>query len=301
MQRATILAGLVLFIALASGPANADPPAAAPDGAPAVTPASPAPPTALSFYAAALNAMRQLPEPSYISYRLEGEGQGLQVVPFTLRSQVWLSIGPGSLPSNWILRHRTDDYKSEVIDEWGDRRYVTQRSFFDPTWYGSYRALRDGMLGYQDVEAPISSYATPAPDRPTTLKIIAMETVMGPSIYEVEDRGSATCPNGDAGHALHLTPRTSDPRRQLTDVVVDVPSMRFCTVRYSWANGGFHGVVEQHYAQIGGYWMQTDGVLDGTLREFGFSTHHGIWRYRLTDMQFPKDMPVEAFEPDPYQ
>ena len=293
----TIVAGLFVLCAVSLGtmPVRADVPN------PAASPAAPEPPSAQSFYSAAVNAMRQLPQPSYVSFRVEGQGEGLQVIPFTIRGQVWLSIGGGSLPSSWILRHRTDDFKSEVVDVYADRRYVTQRSFFDPTWYGSYRALRDGMLGYQDVEAPVSSYATPGPDRPTNLKTIAVETVIGPSIYAVEDRGPATCENGNPGHALHLTPRTNDPRRQLTDVVVDTTSMRFCTIRYSWSNGGFTGSVEQHYADTGGYWMQTDGSLDGKLRVTPFSSHHGIWHYRLTNMQFPKSLPAAAFVPDPYQ
>ena len=54
---------------------------------------------------------------------------------------------------------------------------------------------------------------------------------------------------------------------------------------------GYHGIVEQHYADVGGYWMQTDGILDGTMRAFGIAYHHGIWRYRLTAMQFPNSEP----------
>lgn len=290
-------AGFLLVCAASLGtmPVRADAPN------PEAPPSASEPPSAQSFYSAAINAMRQLPQPAYVSFRVEGQGEGLQVIPFTIRGQVWLSIGAGSLPSSWVLRHRTDDFKSEVVDVYADRRYVTQRSFFDPTWYGSYRALRDGMLGYQDIEAPISSYATPGPDQPTTLKTIAVETVIGPSIYAVDDRGAAACENGNPGHALHLTPRTSDPRRQLTDVVVDTTSMRFCTIRYSWSNGGFTGSVEQHYADTGGYWMQTDGSLDGKLRETPFSSHRGIWHYRLTNMQFPKSLPASAFVPNPYQ
>jgi hypothetical protein len=297
MYRARTLTAGLLLACIASFAV----PLARADEPPATAPPAAEPPSAQSFYSAAVSAMKQLPEPAYVSYRIEGQGNGLQVIPFSIRGQVWLAIGSGSIPSNWTLRHRTDDFKTEVIDVYGDRRYVTQRSFFDPTWYGSYRALRDGMLGYQDVEAPISSYATPGPDRPTTLKTIAVETVIGPSIYSVEDRGASPCENGNPGHALHLTPRTSDPRRQLTDVVVDTSSMRFCMIRYSWNNGGFNGVVEQHYADTGGYWMQTDGTLSGKFKVGPFSTHSGVWNYRLSNMQFPKNVPASAFAPNPYE
>jgi hypothetical protein len=260
------------------------------------------PPSPQAFYAQALSAMRQLPEPPYVTYRLEGQGDGLQIALTTISGQVWLQIGAGSMPSSWLLRHRTDDYTTEIYDAWADRRLVTQRSFFDPTWYGSYRALRDGMLGYQDVEAPVSAQPTAPPDRATTLKTIAVETVMGPGIYAVEDRGSVTCANGDPGHALHLVPRTPDPRRQLTEVVVDTRSMRFCSIRYAWrGQGGFRGEVEQHYADVGGYWMQTDGLLDGSMRALGIVVHHGIWRYRFVGMQFPPSLPDGIFAANPYQ
>lgn len=286
-------AALVLCPAFAGSlPAGAD------------TPATPAaePPSAKEFYSAALKTMRELPQPPYVAYRLEGEADGLQIWIRVINHLVWLNISGGSMPSRWDLHHRTDDYSSEIVDTMNhDFRYITQRSFFDPTWYGSYRALRDGMLGYQDVEAPVSSYATPGPSEPSTLKTIAVEKVMGPSIYDVQDAGTATCSNGDPGHALHLVPIERDPRRQLTDVVVDIRSMRFCSIRYSWTNGDFHGVVEQHYADVGGWWMQTDGSIDGTLKSFGISMHRGVWRYQLTGMTFPRTLPAAAFVPDPWQ
>ena len=82
---------------------------------------------------------------------------------------------------------------------------------------------------------------------------------------------------------------------QLSDVAIDLRSNRFCMIRYSVADAfGFHGVVQQNFGNVGGYWMETDGFLDGTLRFMGFATHHGIWRYRLTDMHFPSmlDLPL---------
>jgi hypothetical protein len=295
----TVLAALFVLLPLTvASLARADVPSPSPSPAPDASEA----PSAQTFYVAALKAMRELPQPSFVTYRLESRSEGLQVGLTVTNGLLWLLIGQGSIPSQWAMRHRTNDYETEVYDEFSERRYVTQRSFFDPTWYGSYRALRDGMLGYQDIEAPVSARATPQPMPSSNLKTIEVETVMGPGIYTVQDSGSATCSNGDPGHALHLVPRSKDPRRQLTDVIVDLRSMRFCMIRYSWPNSfGFHGVVEQHYADVAGYWMQTDGILDGTLRAFGISTHHGVWLYRLTDMQFPRSIPPMAFVPGPEQ
>jgi hypothetical protein len=254
------------------------------------------PPSAREFYVQAVAAMSDLSQPPYVTYRMEGSAEGLQVGLTTISGQVWLNIGAGSTSDRWTLRHRTYDYQSEIVSRSDGRRYVSQRSFFDPTWYGAYRALRLGMLYSQDPAEPRPSpgVATPTPD--PTLKTIGAIKVMGPAIYDVEDRGTAVCPSGAPGRALHLTSRTRDAQHQLSDVLVDLRSMRFCMMRFGTAAAlGFHGIVEQHYGDVGGYWMQIDGFLDGTLRVFGVSTHHGVWRDRLLDMQFPSSLPPDTF------
>ncbi len=246
--------------------------------------------------------MSDLPQPAYVTYRLESSSEGFQVDLEVLRRQVWLNIHSGSTTDRWTLRHRTFDYQSEIVNAADGQRYVSTRSFFDPTWYGAYRALREGMLNYQDPAPPQPS---PGPFQPTpapTLKTIAVISVMGPSVYNIFDRGALSCPNGDPGRAMHLTSRNRDPRHQLSDVIVDLQLMRFCMMRFGLSSGlGFQGIVEQHYAAVGGYWMQTDGLLDGTLRIMGIATHHGIWRYRLLDMQFPTSLPPDTFAIPPQQ
>lgn len=252
------------------------------------------PPSAKQFYESALAAMRNLPEPAYVDDTLRGRGQGIAINLEVIRHLVWLGFTLGSGRSVWTMQHRTDDYATAIVDEHG-RRYLSQRSFFDPTWYGTYRALRDGMLDYQDREKPIAPRAIPTPD-PSGLKTIAILSVMGPGIYHVRDAGPATCSNGDAGHALHLIARDHDPRHQLSGVVVDLRNMRLCSVRFALgAAFGFAGYVEQHYADVGGYWMQTGGVIDGNLRLFGIAVHHGVWRYRLTGMNFPQRIASKTF------
>lgn len=246
-------------------------------------------------YMSAIGAMSSLKEPPYISYTMRGEPRGLAVNLFTQRHFVWLDIHQGDETSDWQIRHRTDDYASEILQPSGVR-YVSGRSFFDPTWFGTYRALRDGMLGYQDIEKPVSERATPKPDISTRAQEIAVVNVMGPTIYWVQDRGAAVCPNGSAGHALHLRSRDRDPKHQLNDVTIDNQTMQFCLIRYGIADSfGFHGIVEQHFAQVGRFWMQTDGLLDGTMRMLGISMHHGKWLYRLDDMTFPERIPSAAF------
>lgn len=244
--------------------------------------------TPQQLYVRAIDAMSGLVQPEYVTYRLKAQSDGLQVDLVTLNGAVWLKVHGGSTPADWTLAHQTDDYASRIIDNASGQQYESARSFFDPTWYGAYRALREGMFDSQDPAPPHpASSATPAPPEP--LKTIAVTAVMGPGIYAIEDRGEAACSSGDPGRALHLRSRNRDSHHQLTDVVIDLNSMRFCMMRFAETSGfGFHGFLEQHYGDAGGYWMQTDGLLDGTIRAFGIALHHGVWRYHLVDMAFPR-------------
>ena len=254
---------------------------------------SPAPVDAHELYASAIRAMSDLPQPSYVTYRMVGENDGMQVGLTVIDGNLWLNIGSGPDLSSWSVQHRTFDYKSIVADDDTGKEYTTVRSFFDPTWYGTERALRLGMLNSQDAAAPHRAQEDPTPPPGATLRTIAVTSVMGPSIYNVEDRGPAMCANGNAGRALHLWSRQHNVMHQLSDVTIDLSSMRFCMMRYSIADTfGYHGIVEQHFANVNGYWMQTDGLLDGTLRFMGFAVHHGMWRYRLADMRFPQTLSI---------
>ena len=58
-------------------------------------------------------------------------------------------------------------------------------------------------------------------------------------------------------------------------------------------------IIEEHFADIGGYWLQTDGFLELTARVAGIKAAHGVFRYRLSDFQFPDSVPQEAFVPPP--
>jgi hypothetical protein len=279
MRRAGASGAMVLAI-LCAGVARAD-----------------APSPAESLYLSAVKATSTRPQPAFESAVLHSTDEGLPVKLIVRNHFVWLGIGSGKGPSTWQLRHRTDDYATEIIDENG-KRYVTGRSFFDATWNGTYRALRDGMLNYQDVEQPLSAMATPAPQEASSLREIAAIHVMGPTIYLLEDRGAQACPNGSPGHALHLVARDRAPQHQLSDVVINVQTQEFCMLRYGVRDAfGFHGIVEQHFGDVGGYWTLTDGIIDGTIRFFGISTHHGVWRFTLDGINYPRAIPADVFVP----
>ncbi len=254
------------------------------------------PSSAESLYLSAVNATSSRAQPAFESADLHSRSAGLSVRLFKHDHFVWLGFQGGNEPSSWQIRHRTDDYASEIIDENGTR-YVSGRSFFDPTWYGTYRALRDGMLFYQDIEKPLSARETPAPLAATSMREIAAVHVMGSTIYRLEDRGQQACPNGNPGRAIHTVAHDRAPQHQLSDVIVNLQTNEFCMLRFGVRRDafGFHGIVEQHFADVGGYWTLTDGIIDGTFRALGISVHHGIWQYTLDDIRFPGAIPPEVF------
>jgi hypothetical protein len=248
-----------------------------------------------SLYVSAVSATSMRAQPAFESFNIHARSDGLAVRLTIQNHFVWLGIHSGNEPSSWQIRHRTDDYASEIIDADGTR-YVTGRSFFDPTWYGTYRALRDGMLNYQDVEIPVSARETPAPAAASSMREIAAVHVMGPTIYRLIDRGQQVCPDGNPGRALHTEARDRAPQHQLSDVVINLQTKEFCMLRFGVRDAfGFHGLVEQHFADVGGYWTLTDGIIDGTFRAFGISMHHGVWHYTLDDIRYPRAIPAEVF------
>jgi CubicO group peptidase (beta-lactamase class C family) len=261
-------------------------------------PATAAEPSAQALYARAVATMDRVSQPPFVTYELQAQNDAIHVGLQTAGGNVWLLFQGGSAPTDWSVKHRTQDYESEVIDE-GNRgaRYISARPFFDPTWFGAFRALRDGMLGYQnpDPQRDALTIAEPTAAPDASLHTIAAVSVIGPSVYAVTDRGPTACPNGDPGHALHLVPRHHDPREQLSDVTVDLHSMRFCMLRFRWSTLWFTGLVEQHYADVGGYWIVTDGSLDGTTHLLGIKMHRFIWDYRLNNMTFPQQLPPDTF------
>jgi hypothetical protein len=133
--------------------------------------------------------------------------------------------------------------------------------------------------------------------------VIGTVAAIGPGIYVVEDRGAASCSNGNPGRALHLWSRAHNPRQTLSDVVIELASMRLCTVRFGMRSGsglGVDSIVEEHFADVGGYWIQTDGFVEATARVMGIAAAHGTWRYRFVDTQYPGAIPADAFTGTPH-
>ena len=261
------------------------------------------PSAARALYLRALGAMSDLKQPAYVTFRLEGRSQGLE--GDLVAQAACLRVSFGNKADQWTLRHRTSDDETEILDSADHHRYVTKDPPFDPTWEGSYRVLSRPLidsgcnagLPQAPPPAPMADASTPPPD--ASLRTIATVTALGPGIYNIDDRGSATCSNGDAGRALHLWSRTKNPSHQLSDVIIDLQSMRFCMVRLGRPAGaglGVDQIWEVHYGDAAGHWMIADGLVEVTVRALGIAAGRGIWRFHLLDMQFPNSLPPDTFE-----
>ncbi len=257
-------------------------------------------PSATEFYRRAVVTMNELPEPPFIAFRYEGTGAGLRIDLATEPCE-FFRWKLGDARTEWRIKSRTSDARAEFVDTAGNRTMM----HFNPSWVQTYRQLRSKPLrDAHDMCAP-PSLRPPDPitsDRKSdpAVKTIGTVLAIGPGIYRVEDRGSAACPNGHAGHALHLSSRTHDPHHELTDVIVEVSSMRFCMVRFGTRLGvGFtsDATNEHYFADVGGYWMQTGGQAEFAGRIVGVASGHRVWRYQFVDIQFPTSLPAATFAP----
>jgi D-alanyl-D-alanine carboxypeptidase len=255
--------------------------------------------TTALLYTRALRVMNGLRQPKYVAYRFESSSDGLHFYLWEDKNGlVWLRGEDGSTADAWMFRHRTFDYMSEIVHVSDGRRFVSARAVFDPTWYGAVRAMRLGMFlpGKQPLAAPRERTEN---DPDPALKPIGSVAAMGPAVYNIEDRGARSCPNGKPGHAVHLNSREHDYLHQLSDVVIENSSERFCVVTFLAEGAGSvvrAGSFEQHYADVNGYWLQTDGFIDGVWQSSLLSRkRHGVFHYRLVDISFPDTLPSEIF------
>ncbi len=261
----------------------------------------------LDLYRRAVNTMSKLDEPAYVAFNLTAISQGLQTELSPLCMPCLHVRANFANSVHWSVVHRTADYLNAVRNDADGKRYVSYNPDVDPTWYGTFRALRTGMIttigDYTVPPAPAPIVrSTPRPAKPSTLRTIAAIRVIGPGIYRVSDNGTMPCPNGDPGHALHLTSRADNPREQLSDVIVDLRSMRFCMVRLTLAGPTMHSgnaSWEEHFGDVGGYWMVTDGLYRMQPRINGMLYRGFHWAFRLTDMRFPPALPPTTFDPIP--
>jgi hypothetical protein len=153
----------------------------------------------VDLYNAAIKNMAALPEPPYVVYRLEGKpASAIRPLQVKLRVNdklVWLDGDASNANTTWFVVHRTSDFTSAILDE-NKHQYVSNRSFFDPTWYGAYHALHDGMFFlypfFSDHQPKPQPIPTPEPSITGGPKTITSVTVPAPGLYKVQGTGSTT-------------------------------------------------------------------------------------------------------------
>ncbi len=293
--------------------------------------------SATQLYVDTVAAMQALPQPPFVTYRLVTESDtGLQVSLEVHDHDVWLHFAPGKRVTTWSVAHRASDFRSLIVSDSGND-YVTNRAFFDPTWYSAYHAMRTGMFFDAPSHTQPDQRAVPTP-APTftpdsTLTTIAQTAAAVSTLYTARFRGVGKCPNGDPGRVLEFTPSGPAMQYQLTGAVVDVPAHLFCVMIFTLPSlDGTPLTDVQFYGERGGYWLRTGGefirttsrvvtspqIADISPPDVPGAAPQGVagipppnisstvrttatLRYQLTKMAFPQIVPEDFFVPPPGQ
>lgn len=229
-----------------------------------------APPSPQEYYGRALAVMRALPEPSKITESVTAVGNGIGVYagPSNENAHDATFQGGTNLHTSTTSWYEIFDTASgeASVDTQSASGLIGKGPMFNPTWSAAYDWLRYGLA-----EPPPKS-ASSAPVSDSSMKTIATLTVLAPEAYVVTDAGPQPCPDGTPGHHLQFAARTDIVRHPLTDVTVDQRTMRFCSIGFRFDSQHVHGgtaTAELHFANVDGYWLQTDSHIDIVARAVG--------------------------------
>lgn len=244
-----------------------------------------APPSATAFYERAVAAMQALPSLPNATYTIVARSDGGKVMTRRTKAGIMeLYVGPG--PSTKIERiaaaYRASDQMVTLTLKSGEHG-VAPLGLLTPTWQGAFEFTRHGFDA-PPTPAP-STLRSPAPivaASPTpALPTIAVVRAFGAGFYRVTDRGAAKCPSGAPGHALHLIARSDPQAHPLTDVIVDLHSMRFCAMRFA-VNRSFGGIfggtgfIELSFSRSGEYWVERTTAINFEVRAVGIALKHVV-------------------------
>ena len=255
-------------------------------------------PSAASYYQMAIQTMQQLPEPEYGQYttRLTDNG-GLH-----------FELGPDSLAVTLFKRTDTAVNNYTTWANFGTKKTVDinakgVRSLSSwpglvPTWPAAFDLIRYGFDGKPgNTTAASHPQAAPLPSQP--LATIAVIKAIGPGAYYVEDRGTAICPSGSPGHALQLIPRRDPAKYNLTSVIIDTATTRFCSIRFKLDASiialGVTGEMQLDFGPVDTYWLVRDTRIAIAVRTFGVQFKHGATDITHPDMTFPATIPETVF------
>ena len=252
-------------------------------------------PSASDYYRSALRATESLPTPTQASYRahIVSRGMRFSLTPYGEDLQPIVSFGDaGGSPID--LRGPYRFSSGTVTMRQDTKTYYVRVPMFDPTWGGIAQWMRYGFYGPTDDEARAMANRIPiSTPKPPDLHTIAVIRAIAPSAYRISDGGAALCHDGSPGHKLVMQAIRNPEKNPLTGVVVDVKSLRLCTMDFRLgANSAlsFTGSFELHLNSVGPYWLVTDGDADFAIRALGISAEHSHIGFTYSDFTFPSDM-----------
>jgi hypothetical protein len=255
----------------------------------------PSPPSAEQYYANAIEAMRDVPQPNYATYDVHVHIAGLGFILTREpngKASIDLPLGHSGDASFPGAHRKSDDQTSvETPQGWG----IIRSSLFDPTWNGVDDWIRYGFNGRPD-----SATAPPLPTPDANgLPVIAAVRVMGVAFYNVSDGGAAMCANGDSAHRVHLIARKDPLDHPLTDAVIDARTNRLCRVRFemrqSVVAAGYTFTTELNIADVNGESLVRSGTMDFVGRAMGIGLKSVTVAFAYDHFALPQELPDEMF------
>ncbi len=228
--------------------------------------------------------MRSLPKQPSETYHIHVVSQGMKFAFAPSLGELQFAVGYGAgMHPEADLDARYDPASDRVSADQNGHAYLVRIPLFNPTWAGIAAWMKYGFYG-PSADAPTAPGSpTPAPS-PNAMRTIAEVVAVSPGAYQIDDGGAATCKNGDAGHKILLRALTDPETHPLTSVVVDVRSMRFCTMDFRLGASSalsFTGFFELNWGTVGSAWQVTDGTADFLIRALGFAAKrtHMVFDY----------------------
>ncbi len=282
MLRQTALLAAALFTAALGLPVRAAPP-----------------PSAEQYYAQAIQAMRDVPQPNYATYDVHVHVTG---VGFILKREpdgkasigLWMHDRRAKPDASFPAAYRkSDDLTSVQTSQgpWG----IIRSPVFDPTWKGIEDWIQYGLNGRPD---SATALPLPTPDA-NGLPVIAVVRAMGVAFYDVSDAGVARCANGDQAHRVHLIARKDPLDHPLTDAAIDTRTNRLCFVRLGMHQSvvavGYDSTIDLNISDVNGESLVRNGTIDLTLRAMGFGVKRITMTFAYDHVAFPTTLASDMF------
>ena len=254
-------------------------------------------PTPEQYYARALDTMNALPQPAYATFDMNMKASGAGITTSCSpgsRAEFALGWGRGMRQEVQAQGEYSLSGNAAAFREKDGNFCRDDVAVFKPAWAAMHDWMRYGIS-----EAPASapSHAPQGAQKPDRgLQTISSVTALASAAYEVFDDGTATCPSGTPGHALHLIARSNPDEHPLTDVVIETATMRFCRMRFNLVNAvavgtGAKGDMTVDFDERSGYWSVTHGRAVISLRMLGASLKHFSLDLSYAGMQYPPELP----------